>query len=82
MIEIVIGAVIGAFVSLIIAEIYHRRASKETSKEIEKLSALNSETRETLDEAIAIIAKSSESTELIRRHAVMGTTDDPEYPYK
>lgn len=82
MIEIVIGAVIGAVVSLIVAEIYHRRASRETSAEIEKLSALNAETRETLDHTLTIIAASAESTELIKRHAVMGTPDDPDYPYK
>ena len=76
------GAVIGAVVSLIVAEIYHRRASKETSEEIGKLATLNTETREMLDHALMIIAASADSTELIKRHAVKGTPDDPDYPYK
>ncbi len=82
MIEIVIGAVIGAVVSLIIAEIYHRRASKETSRELDNLSALNVEISETLEHAVSIIGASAESTELVKRHVVAGTLDDPEFPYK
>ena len=82
MIEIIIGAVIGAIVSLIVAEIYHRRASKETSKELDKLSALNSEISEALDHAVSIIAVAAENTDVIKRHAVIGTPDDPEYLYK
>ena len=82
MIEIVIGSVIGAIVSLIIAELYHRRASKETSKEMDRLASLNSEIRETLDHATSVIEDSSETTETIKKHAVAGTSDDPEYPYK
>jgi gas vesicle protein len=82
MFEIVIGAIIGAFVSLIIAELYHRRAGKETAKELEKLANLNVEITNTLNDAISIISESAENTELIKQHAVVGTSDDPEYPYK
>ncbi|MBU3823236.1 MAG: hypothetical protein H9917_00205 [Candidatus Oceanisphaera merdipullorum] len=82
MIEIIIGAVIGAIISLIVAELYHRRASKEMSGEIEKLAALNEESRDMLDYALSIISNSAESTELIKQHTVIGTPDDPEYPYK
>jgi len=82
LIEIVIGSVIGAIVSLIIAELYHRRASKETAKEMDRLASLNSEISETLDNATSLIESSSESTETIKKHAIAGTPDDPEYPYK
>ncbi|MGL0931707.1 hypothetical protein ACSTDZ_21950 [Vibrio vulnificus] len=82
MFDLVFGAVIGAIVSLVIAEVYHRRASKQTAKELEKLSNLNIEISNTLESAIAIISESAESTELIKQHAVAGTSDDPEYPYK
>lgn len=82
MLDIVIGAVVGAIVSLVLAETYHRRASKETALELEKLSKLNVEITNTLESAMTIIAESAENTELIKQHAVVGTPDDPEYPYK
>lgn len=82
MIELVIGSVIGAIVSLLVAELYHRRASKETAKEMDRLAKLNSEIRETLDHATSMIEVSSKSTETIKKHAIAGTPDDPEYPYK
>lgn len=82
MLDIIIGAIIGAIVSLIIAETYHRRASKETAKELEKLSNLNTEISSTLGNAIAVISETAETTELIKQHAVAGTPDDPDYPYK
>lgn len=43
MIELIIGSIIGALVSLTIAEIYHRRAGKELQMEIEKSREANSE---------------------------------------
>ncbi|MGO5000495.1 hypothetical protein [Oceanisphaera sp. W20_SRM_FM3] len=82
MIEIIIGAVIGAIIYLIVAELYHRRASKEMSEEIERLAALNEESRHMLGHALSMISTSAESTELIKQHAVIDTPDDPEYPYK
>ncbi|EOB3921722.1 hypothetical protein ACIJC2_004645 [Vibrio parahaemolyticus] len=82
MLDIVIGAVIGAIVSLIIAETYHRRASKETARELEKLSALNKEISNALESAASVIAETAEDTEIIKRHAILGTPNDPDYPYK
>ena len=82
MFEIVIGAVIGTVVSVAIAEIYHRKASKGTLKELDKLSSLNKQISSTLEDAITVIGHSAEDTKVIKKHAVLGTPDDPEFPYK
>lgn len=82
MIEIIIGAVIGAVVSLAIAETYHRRSSRETKKELDRLAKLNDSISAELDEVSSLVGSVRESSELIQKHVVAGTSDDPEYPYK
>lgn len=43
MIELIFGAVIGGIVSLIVSEVYHRRAAKELNDETTKLKKVNAE---------------------------------------
>ena len=82
MIELIIGAILGTIGSLVIAHFYYQKSSYELDKsiadlksEIESLKIVT----ESLNEASGLILK---DIELIRKHAVIGTTDDPEYPYK
>ncbi|SDX46224.1 hypothetical protein [Nitrosomonas oligotropha] len=82
MIELIIGAILGTIGSLVIAHFYYQKSSCELNKsiadlknEIESLKIIT----KSLNEASGLIL---EDTELIRKHAVIGTTDDPEYPYK
>jgi gas vesicle protein len=82
MIETVIGAVIGAVVSLLIAELYHRRSSRDLNALVTKMEEKNA----TLGEMLANLEKWQEihyeDIQIIRKHAVAGTKDDPAYPYK
>jgi hypothetical protein len=82
MIELVIGAALGALVSLMIAEVYHRRSSRDLNEIIGGLQEKNS----TLGEMIANLEGWHElhydDLQVIRKHSVVGTPDDPEYPYK
>lgn len=82
MLELITGAAIGAIVSIAIAEIYHRRASKETQKEINNLKILAKELQETINETKESSQYIAEQTELVKKHVVAGTSDDPDFPYK
>jgi len=82
MIEIILGSIIGAVVSLIIAEIYHRRANRGLKKEIDLLEQANKKLMETIDEVIDNQEFIAEKTEIIHNHSIIGTPDDPDYPYK
>jgi uncharacterized protein YbgA (DUF1722 family) len=82
MVELIIGASIGAFVSLLIAEVYHRRSSNNLNQLIARLQEKN----EKLGEMIADLEEwhklHYDDLQIIRKHAVVGTPDNPEYPYK
>lgn len=82
MIELVTGAALGALVSLMIAEVYHRCSSRDLNEIIEGLQGKSS----TLGEMIANLEDWHElhydDLQMIRKHLVIGTPDDPEYPYK
>ena len=82
MLEIILGAVIGAISSVLIAEAYHRRASKETQAEINNLKNLGKELEEHLEEIKHSSFYTAEITEIVKEHISHGTPDDPEYPYK
>ncbi len=82
MIELIVGAILGTIGSLVITYIFYRKASRDLDvsivvlkTEIEDLQSITKE----LQEAAFVI---SSDTEIIRKHAVVGTSDDPEYPYK
>jgi hypothetical protein len=82
MIELIVGAILGTIGSLVITHIYYRKSSHELEVSItvlkSEIEVLQSITKE-LQEGASVI---SSDTEIIRRHAVAGTPDDPEYPYK
>lgn len=82
MIELILGAVIGGIVSLIVSEVYHRRAAKELNDETTKLKKVNAEIVANIDSLLEIQEDISEKTETIFKHSVAGTPDDPDYPYK
>jgi gas vesicle protein len=71
-IELIIGSMVGAIVSLIIAEIYHHRASKETKSEIDRLSKLSEELSDALQEVQTILHRSAETTKIVKKHVVAG----------
>lgn len=82
MIEIVIGAVIGTIVSLLIAEVYHRRSSRDMNELIAKLEKKNQKLGEMLTNLDEWQEQHFDDLQMIRKHSVAGTTDDPDYPYK
>jgi gas vesicle protein len=82
MIELIIGAVIGTLVSIAIAEVYHRRSSKGLREEIDSLRDANKSLSESVEELNSAAQYSVELGEIIRKHAVAGTPDDPDFPYK
>ncbi len=82
MLELIIGSIIGAILSILIAEVYHRRASKETQSEIKKLKSLSEELKKSLEEIEQYSLYAAETAETIVKHVAFGTPDDPEYPYK
>lgn len=82
MLELAIGAVIGTIVSLLIAELYHRRSSRSLNALISALAEKNAELGKTLAELQEWQEQHFDDLQMIRKHAVAGTTDDPEWPYK
>jgi len=82
MLELIFGAILGTIGSLVITHIYYRRSSHELEKQIvvlkNEIKSLQTITEELKDATSAI----STDTNVIRKHAVVGTLDDPEYPYK
>lgn len=82
MLELISGAILGTIGSLLVAHIYYRISSRELDSSINNLKneieTLKSVTQE-LQSASSVILS---DTEIIRKHAVIGTPDDPEYPYK
>ena len=82
MIELIFGAVLGALVSVLIAEIYHRRSSRDMDELISRLQEKNDHLGEMLDNLEGWQEFHHADLQTIRKHAVAGTTDDPDYPYK
>ena len=82
MFELLFGAIFGTISSLIISHIYFTKSSDEFERSIEMLKIEISELRavsQNLAYSSEVIAN---DTSMIGRHAVSGTIDDPEYPYK
>ncbi len=82
MVELVIGAIIGAAVSLFIAEVYHSRSSKDLTQLISRLEDKNIKMGVMLDNLEEWQSQHFEDLQMIRKHSVLGTRDDPNYPYK
>ena len=82
MIELIVGAILGTIGSLVITHIYYKRSSRELDQSISviknEMVVLQAISREIQDAASEI----SSDTDVILKHAVVGTTDDPAYPYK
>lgn len=82
MFEIILGCVIGAVTSLVISEVYYRRTSKDMKIEIDRLKNENDELKKSVGYLENTANDLKDDTEMIRKHTVRGTTDDPEFPYK
>ncbi len=82
MIDTIIGAAIGAVISILIAQLYHRRASAALQQEIETLKSSNDTMHQSIKDLDDLASKIREDTEITKRHTVAGTPDDSEYPYK
>ena len=82
MIELVIGAALGAVVSLLIAEAYHRRSSRDLNGLIGQLQEKNVKLGEMISDLEGWHELHYDDLQTIRKHSVAGTPDDPEYPYK
>jgi len=82
MIELVIGAALGALVSLAIAEVYHRRSSRDLNQLIARLQEKSDKLGEMITNLEGWHELHYDDLQTIRKHAVAGTPDDPEYPYK
>jgi len=82
MIELVIGAALGALVSILIAEVYHRRSSRDFNTIIGRLQEKNEKLGKMIANLEGWHELHYEDLQTIRKHSVAGTPDDPEYPYK
>ena len=82
MIEMIIGAFIGAVISLVIAEVYHRRSSRSMNDQILRLEEKNIHLGKMLDNLEEWQKQHFEDLQMIRKHSVAGTPDDPNFPYK
>ena len=75
MLELIIGSVIGAIISLVIAEVYWRRSSYGLRKEVDRLHSIQEDIESVLMEVAGDVT-------LAKRHIGKGTHDDPDFPYK
>lgn len=82
MAELILGSIIGAIVSISIAEIYHRRNSGDTQRKMKELAMM-------YDDLIYMIGRAKEEAENAGRKAeeaweatVAGTPADPDFPFK
>lgn len=82
MIGIIVGSIIGAIVTLFVAEIYFRRSTKDLNNQIENLNNKITELNDIVDNLESWQELHSENLHIIKKHAAVGTIDDPEYPYK
>jgi len=82
MIELVVGAVIGAFVSLTIAEVYHRRASASMNRTLQEFDKRYNDLLSTVESVWEQVEAVGEKTEAARLAVVRGTAEDPAWPYK
>ncbi|GIU36334.1 hypothetical protein L2719_14950 [Shewanella schlegeliana] len=78
----IVGAIIGAVISWSIAHKYHKKASDEFQVQIDAITLLNKDLAKSVSELIDVSNFTAEKAEMIEKHAVVGTTDDPDYPYK
>lgn len=78
----IVGALIGAVISWSIAHRYHKKASDELQIQIDAITRLNKELAKSVNKLIDVSNLTAEKAEMIEKHAVAGTSDDPNYPYK
>ena len=75
MFELFLGALLGTISSLIISHVYYRKSTQEMDVLINKLQS-------ELQVLSAITSSTEESVAVVKKIVVVGTPDDPEFPYK
>jgi len=75
----VIGAIVSAFISWLITDNYHRKASSQLEQQI---TTLTTQLKDAVEELVQVSNYTAEKAELIEKYTVAGTFDDPEMPYK
>lgn len=78
----VVGAIISAGISWIIAYKFYKKAGEELQGQIDSITELNQSLAASVRELAEISYFTAEKAEMIEKHAVIGTIDDPNYPYK
>lgn len=78
----VVGAIISAGVSWVIAYKFHKKAGEELQGQIDSITELNESLAASVEKLVEISYFTAEKAEMIEKHAVSGTIDDPNYPYK
>lgn len=82
MIELIIGAILGALASLTITHIYYRKSSIELENLINNLKIEVNSLQNITEELQNTSNINLEYSTIIKKYAIKGTVDDPEYPYK
>lgn len=82
MIETIIGAFIGAIITIVIAEIYHRRTSESTNRILIDFRQNNTELKSLIENLEEWQKVSTGLINDIHEESVKGTDKDPNFPYK
>lgn len=80
--QLILGAILGATVSSIIAHFYYRRSSQDLQRQTDALRRKLANLESIIEELQEATGSIWESTEMVKKHVVAGTPDDSEWPYK
>ena len=82
MLELLIGAILGAIGSLVVTHYYYKISSRDLDKSISELKNEISQLKEITEFLSSTSNIIYEDTSTIRKHVSLGTSDDPDFPYK
>ena len=82
MFEQALGCFISGFLSLFIAHLYYKKASKDLIIETSNLRILNNELKTSITALEELDEEIIQDTDIIKKIVTRGTTEDPEFPYK
>lgn len=78
----ILGMVLSGIISLVIAHLYYKKASKDLKIETSNLKDLNNELKVFVAELRELDESIISDTDIIRKIITYGTPNDPDYPYK
>ena len=73
---------LGGIITLVVAHLYYKQATKDLKKEVTKLQDFNDSIQKLLVSLDEIVNWIYEDASITKEHVVKGTPDDPDYPYK